>query len=141
MRSTLQSLMGWCCPCILFGKTKARIEDPSLANYSPINENCLIWCGLSCCSLNYLIQPKKRDDLRKKYGINEAHLERLLNMESGNIKRKHEVEGSMVKDYLGAFCCRCCGLMQEEKKVLRQLQQTGPGGEEGYQRTKGMGYP
>ncbi|KAL4962049.1 PLAC8 family protein [Aspergillus stella-maris] len=134
-------LMGWCCPCILFGKTQARIEDPSLANYSPVNENCLIWCGLYCCSLNFLIQTKKRDELRKKYGINETHLERLFNMESGEIERKHGVEGSMVEDCLGAFCCPCCGLVQEEKEVLRHLQQGDRQGEEGYQRTKGMAYP
>lgn len=32
-------MMAWCCPCFLFGKTQARLEDPTLANYSPINDN------------------------------------------------------------------------------------------------------
>lgn len=31
--------LGWCCPCILFGKTQSRLEDPSLSNYSPFNEH------------------------------------------------------------------------------------------------------
>ncbi|KAL2826702.1 PLAC8 family-domain-containing protein [Aspergillus cavernicola] len=134
-------LMGWCCPCILFGKTQARIEDPSLANYSPINDNCLIWCGLSCCAASFLIQTKKRDELRKKYGITETHLERLLKMDEGDVKKKHNVEGSLVEDCLGAFCCRCCGLVQEEKEVVRMLEAGEQGGRQGYQKTQGMQFP
>ncbi|KAL4883567.1 PLAC8 family-domain-containing protein [Aspergillus karnatakaensis] len=134
-------LMAWCCPCILFGKTQARIADPSLANYSPINDNCLLWCGLSCFNASFLIQAKKRDDLRKKYGISETHLERVLGMPEGGIQAKHGIEGSFVEDLAGAFCCRCCGLVQEEKEVLRaQGQGQGQQGE-GYQKTRGMQYP
>ncbi|KAA8650805.1 PLAC8 family protein [Aspergillus tanneri] len=129
-------LMGWFCPCILFGKTQARLEDPTLKDYSPINDNCLIWCGLSCCHASFLIQTKKRDDLRKKYGITETRLEETLNMQPGDIQKKHKVEGSLVEDCLGAFFCRCCGLVQEEKEViLRQSQVTT-----GYQKTQGMEY-
>ncbi|KAL4865165.1 hypothetical protein BDV12DRAFT_200449 [Aspergillus spectabilis] len=126
-------LMAWCCPCILFGKTQARIQDPTLANYSP----CLLWCGLSCFNANFLFQAKKRDDLRKKYGIDETHLESFLKMEAGVIKRKHDIEGSFVEDLAGAFCCRCCGLVQEEKEVLRMQQGQDL---EGYQQTRGMQY-
>ncbi|THC92690.1 hypothetical protein EYZ11_007829 [Aspergillus tanneri] len=112
-------LMGWFCPCILFGKTQARLEDPTLKDYSPINDN-----------------TKKRDDLRKKYGITETRLEETLNMQPGDIQKKHKVEGSLVEDCLGAFFCRCCGLVQEEKEViLRQSQVTT-----GYQKTQGMEY-
>lgn len=59
-------------------------------------------------------------------------------MEPGDIKRKHDIEGSLVEDCLGAFCCRCCGLIQEEKEVLR-MQQGRDG--EAYQKTPGMQYP
>ncbi|KAL4813288.1 hypothetical protein BDW67DRAFT_187849 [Aspergillus spinulosporus] len=133
-------LMAWCCPCVLFGKTQARLDDSTLANYSPINENCLIWCGLNCCAASFLIQTKKRSELRKKYGITETHLERLLGMQTGDIKRKHNIEASLVEDCLGSFCCPCCGLVQTEKEVV-SLQREGVQPLPGYQKTQGMQYP
>lgn len=154
--------MGWCCPCILFGKTQARLEDPSLKEYSPVNENvslilqcpkpyqehreqiltkytlqCLLWCGLSCFNASFLIQTKKRQELRKKYNITGNELEPFLKKEQGHIKNKHDVDGSVVEDCLGAFFCRCCGLVQEEKEVvLRQQNVNGAG----YQAPQGMDY-
>lgn len=151
--------MGWCCPCILFGKTQARLEDPSLKEYSPVNENvslesqtsqpytktvltqtalqCLLWCGLSCFGASFLIQTKKRQELRKKYNITGNDLEPFLKKEPGHIKNKHDVDGSVVEDCLGAFFCRCCGLVQEEKEVvLRQQNVNGTG----YQAPQGMDY-
>ncbi|KAL2809131.1 hypothetical protein BJX63DRAFT_435442 [Aspergillus granulosus] len=133
-------LMGWCCPCILFGKTQSRLEDPSLSNYSPINDNCLIWCGLNCCGASFLIRTKKRDELRKRYNITETHLERVLKMEPGTIKTKHGVEGSLVEDCLGSFFCPCCGVVQEEKEVVKLLQD-GAQVDPGYKKTTGMTYP
>ncbi|KAL4737172.1 PLAC8 family-domain-containing protein [Aspergillus similis] len=112
-------LMAWCCPCILFGKTQARLNDSTLASYSPINEFCLIWCGLNCCAASFLIQTKKRSGLRQKYGITETHLER---------------------DCLVSFCCPCCGLVQTEKEVVR-LQREDVQPVPGYQKTQGMQYP
>ncbi|PGH26698.1 hypothetical protein AJ80_01644 [Polytolypa hystricis UAMH7299] len=133
-------LMGWFCPCILFGKTQARLADPTLKDYSPINDNCLIFCGLSCFAASALIQAKKRDELRKKYNITEHHLEAFLKMQPGECKTKHGVEGSLVEDFLGAFCCRCCGLVQEEKEVLLRLQNGKEGEGKGYQMAEGMSY-
>ncbi|KAL2867552.1 PLAC8 family protein [Aspergillus lucknowensis] len=132
-------LMGWFCPCILFGKTQARIDDPSLANYSPINDNCIIWCGLNCCGASYLIRTKKRLDMRKKYGITETHLERLLQMQPGTIQAKYDIPEEMAEDCLGAFFCPCCGVVQEEKEVVRMQQ--GQGEDAGYRKPRGMAYP
>ncbi|KAL4993220.1 hypothetical protein BDV10DRAFT_198508 [Aspergillus recurvatus] len=119
--------MAWCCPCILFGKTQARLDDPTLVNYSPINENRLTWCGPNCCAASFLIQAKKRSDLRKRYGITETHLEHVLGMQADDIKRKHDVEGSLVEACLGSFCWPCCVLVQAEKEVVK--------------RRRGMQYP
>ncbi|KAL4903104.1 hypothetical protein BDW74DRAFT_179975 [Aspergillus multicolor] len=135
-------LMGWCCPCILFGRTQARLDDPSLTNYSPVNDRCLIWLGMNCFGAGFLIQAKKRNDLRQRYGITETHLESALGMEPGDMKNKHGVEGAMVEDCLGALCCPVCGLIQAEKEVVK-VQREGGQPSEGtpYQRPPGMHYP
>ncbi|PGH10241.1 hypothetical protein AJ79_05496 [Helicocarpus griseus UAMH5409] len=130
-------LMGWCCPCILFGKTQARINDPSLQNYSPVNDNCLIFCGLNCFAAAFLIVAKKRIELRERFGITQTHLEKFLKMEPGHIKAKHNIEESMVQDCLSAFFCPCCTLVQEEKEVLARQA----AGQTGYQKPSGMNYP
>ncbi|OJI99471.1 hypothetical protein ASPVEDRAFT_69870 [Aspergillus versicolor CBS 583.65] len=132
-------MMAWCCPCFLFGKTQARLEDPTLANYSPINDNCLIFCGLNCFAASFLIMTKKRDEMRQKLGISETHLEEILKMEKGDIKKKHGVEEALVEDCLASFWCPCCTLVQAEKEAARikvgEVEATG------YKKTQGMQYP
>jgi hypothetical protein len=54
---TNTGLMGWCCPCILFGKTQSRLEDPSLTNYSPINDNVRSSPTCHLIILSILSQP------------------------------------------------------------------------------------
>jgi hypothetical protein len=112
-------------PPTLLVRVKAHLIPPQ----------CLIWCGLNCCAASFLIQTKKRDELRKKYGITETHLEPLLKMQHGDIKKKHNVEGSLVEDCLGAFFCPCCSLIQTEKEVVLRTQNANV---EGYQKTEGM---
>jgi hypothetical protein len=150
--------MSWLCPCIQFGKTQARRKDPTLANYSLVNEDvsllslnifsqmyfinlqmmqCLIYCGLSCFAAYFLVQTKARDELRTEYGITQTHLEKFLKMDPGQIKAKHNVPESLVQDCLSTFFCRCCALVQEEKEVL--LRGSDP--KQGYQKTTGMNYP
>lgn len=41
-------------------------------------------------------------------------------------------------DFVGACCCPCCGLVQEEKESL--LRVGGQGGASGYQANPGMQY-
>ncbi|KAK2739726.1 hypothetical protein FQN55_009316 [Onygenales sp. PD_40] len=130
-------LMGWCCPCVLFGKTQSRLEDPTLQNYSPVNENCLIFCGLNCFGLAWLFITKKRMEMREKYGISQTHLENFLKMEPGHIKAKHNVEESMVQDCLTSFWCPCCAVVQQEKEVVQRQAN----GQTPYQKPQGMSYP
>ncbi|KAK2768277.1 hypothetical protein FQN54_000130 [Arachnomyces sp. PD_36] len=108
-------LCGWCVPCMLFGKTQARMKDPSLANFSYCNGNCCGWFCLACCGCSWIFQALKRGDMRDQFGI----------------------EGSVPMDFLGACCCPCCGLVQQEKEAVRR-HQAGQG--QGYQKTEGMSY-
>ncbi|OJD22085.1 hypothetical protein ACJ73_06572 [Blastomyces percursus] len=130
-------LMGWCCPCVLFGKTQARLDDPSLANFSPINDNCLIFCGMNCFAVAWLLLVKRRTELREKYGITQTHLEKFLKWEPGTIKTKHNYEESLVQDCLASFFCPCCVVVQQEKEVLARQA----AGQTGYQKPQAMSYP
>ncbi|EEH33953.1 DUF614 domain-containing protein [Paracoccidioides lutzii Pb01] len=129
-------LVGWFCPCILFGKTQARMEDPTLQNYSPINDNCLIFCGLNCFAVAWLLVAKRRIEMREKYGITQTHLEKFLKMEPGSIKAKHNFEESHLQDCLSAFFCPCFALVQGDKEVIAR-QAAG----QGYQKPQSMSYP
>ncbi|KAL4917381.1 hypothetical protein BDW62DRAFT_201815 [Aspergillus aurantiobrunneus] len=100
---------------------------------------CLIWCGLNGFMLIFLVQTKKRDGLRTKYGITEPHLGNWLRMDKGGIKNKHGVEESLVEDCLASFLCPCCGLIQQEKEVVRM--QEAQSEELRYQKPQGMRYP
>ncbi|KAL4976889.1 PLAC8 family-domain-containing protein [Aspergillus desertorum] len=47
-----------CLPCLTFGRTQARAQDPTLRSYSSINSECLIFTGLTLCC-----------EMREKHGI------------------------------------------------------------------------
>lgn len=85
------------------------------ANLQILEMQCLFWCGLSCCGASAVIQTQKRQEMREKYNI----------------------DGSVVEDCLGAFFCRGCGLIQEEKEVMLRQQN---GSAAGYQVPQGMDY-
>jgi PLAC8 family len=53
------------------------------------------------------------------------------------MREKYNIDGSVGEDCLGAFFCRCCGLVQEEKEVVLRQQN---GGAAGYQAPQGMDY-
>lgn len=91
--------MAYWCPCIVFGKTQQRLVDPRLEHYEPFNNNCLIWYGLSCAGLHWIIQMLKRNELRERFNL----------------------EGSQGMDCFGSYCCPCCELMQSEKEARERL--------------------
>lgn len=91
--------LGCWCPCILYGKTQARNEgDPHASGL-----------GLMCCAYycllhiggHSILQAVTRHSMRNRLGI----------------------EGDGCTDWIGACCCPCCGLVQEEKESL--LRETG----------------
>ncbi|KAI9794478.1 MAG: hypothetical protein M1833_000391 [Piccolia ochrophora] len=116
--------MGYWCPCILFGKTQHRLKDPTLQSYDTFNGNCIGWWALTCVGLQWAFQMMKRGELREQYNL----------------------DGSGFKDCCGAYCCPCCGLVQEEKEVLFRtqgaVQPVPTGAAQGYQKNEAqMQYP
>ncbi|KAL1964630.1 hypothetical protein VTN77DRAFT_6804 [Rasamsonia byssochlamydoides] len=93
-------LCGWCCPCCLFGKTQARLDDPSLQGFSYCNGNCCLFATLSLCGIQWILQTIRHGDMRDRFGIDE---------------------GNCCTDCMGAFCCPCCGLVQQEKEATARL--------------------
>ncbi|KAN0070285.1 PLAC8 family domain containing protein [Elaphomyces granulatus] len=103
-------MAGWCCPCFLYGKASARLSDPSLRGYSPVNIDCILWACIP-----WVVQTMKRVEIRERYGI----------------------EGSAVTDCVGAFCCGCCSLVQMSKEVKMRTSGSAEGT---YQTPQGMKY-
>lgn len=91
-------LFAWCLPCVLFGKTSARLKDPSLTNFNYLNGMC---CAFYCC--HCIVTPLERGKLREKYGI----------------------EGSMIMDVAASWICPWCTLVQMEKEATQRGQTAG----------------
>jgi len=83
------------CPCIVFGKTNARLKDPTLYRYDTVNSDCLLYSLLSCCGLNTVYQWIVRRNIRAKYNL----------------------RGDDAEDLLWSCCCPVCALVQQEKEV------------------------
>ncbi|KAJ6031009.1 PLAC8-domain-containing protein [Penicillium herquei] len=110
-------LTSCCLPCLTFGKTQARLQDPKLENYSSCNgdvrqwpvhsmflvsmdanlqvEQCAIFTLLTFAWSQWIFQTIRRGEMRQKYGI----------------------KGSCCGDCCTTFWCGCCALTQEEKEV------------------------
>lgn len=87
--------MAWLCPCILYGKTQARRENPAKRDPGCCNGSCMGWCVLSCFGFQGCLQCVTRGSLRNKYGI----------------------QSNCCCDCLVSNCCMCCALVQEAKEV------------------------
>ncbi|KAF8856014.1 PLAC8-domain-containing protein [Acephala macrosclerotiorum] len=102
------------CPCFVYGKTQARMRDPTLAGYERFNTDCMLWCGVqSCCGLGWIFNVMSRSDLRQKFGI----------------------QGGGFGDCCTAFCCTCCSMIQNEKEVIGRTSGAVNGG---YVQPQGM---
>jgi len=108
-------LKGTFCSCFVYGKTKARLRDPTLAGYERINNDCLIFVASSlCCGWGPMIfQFLKRQEVRAKYNI----------------------RGDTVTDGLFSCFCGCCSIIQDEKEVIARQAGAGAGG---YAKPEGM---
>lgn len=103
------------CPCVLFGKTHHRLQEPAMQNYSIFNTYCCGWLALAYCGgFHCILQTINRGNMREQLGI----------------------EGNGLTDCLGSWCCPCCGLIQEEKEAVLRTE----GGAAGYQQQPQMSY-
>ncbi|THC88747.1 hypothetical protein EYZ11_011811 [Aspergillus tanneri] len=58
-----------CCPCLLFGKTQSRMEDPALKEYSHMNGDCCLFTLAGYFGLSGILLMLKRGEMRKRFGI------------------------------------------------------------------------
>lgn len=109
-------LAAWC-PCVQYGKTRARSKNPSDMDPSGCNGDCAAWCALQCISAGPLLQCMNR----------------------GQLRNKHNIDGNACTDCLISYCCNWCALVQEDKEV-KVKEQGGNPAATGYQKQDGMMY-
>lgn len=108
------------CPCILFGRTEARMRNEDPAAAGTCNGPCAIYCGLlACTGLQCVYQAIRRGDKKDRWGISE---------------------GGGFGDWCGAWCCPVCGLVQEEKEALLRQNGVQAVPPKGYEKQEGMQY-
>ncbi|KAL7274875.1 hypothetical protein RUND412_002208 [Rhizina undulata] len=115
--------MGVCCmaiwcPCILHGKTKYRLRNPTMDGYSCCNGSCMAYTVLAAC-------------LPPFYAF-------LSSSSRGEIRQKYSIAGGGCGDYCASLCCNCCVLIQNENEVVSRQEKAGLMG--GYQAPGGMSY-
>jgi Cys-rich protein (TIGR01571 family) len=125
---TSTGCLGFWCPCVLFGRTHARVVNPSAAPDS-INGYCFSWAAICLGGVVFglphgcmwILQMFNREDIRSKYRL----------------------DGSSCGDYVRSFWCWWCALCQEEKEVASRnrelLAMNRP--QQGYQPVPQMVYP
>ncbi|KAJ6047561.1 PLAC8 family-domain-containing protein [Penicillium canescens] len=108
--------MSCCLPCLTFGKTQARVKNPTLSNFSYCNSDCGLFTCLGFVWSHWILQTIRRSELRQQFGI----------------------KGNCCGDCCAVFWCSCCAIIQEEKEA--ELR-TRPAAQAAYQPTSGMVYP
>ena len=82
--------LGCWCPCILFGRTRARLLNPHLRKeqISCWNGDCMGYAALAtlCPGLQFIFGCMNRKDIRKKY----------------------DIDGNGCSDCMVHWCCDCC---------------------------------
>ncbi|PGH07142.1 hypothetical protein GX51_01929 [Blastomyces parvus] len=107
-------LMTYCCPCMVFGKTEARLKEPGASEHSSMNGMCCAWACLAYVGCSCILTAIQRTKIRDTHGI----------------------EGSSVTDFCASFCCPCCVLVQNSKESVTRSHPAGA-----YQSPPAMQYP
>ncbi|TVY27993.1 Protein plant cadmium resistance 7-like [Lachnellula hyalina] len=121
-------LKGFCCPCFVFGKTQARIRDPSLASYERVNNDCLLWCGANCCQASWITTAD----------WHRLRVHSLTFLKRSEIRSAYNIQGDHMIDCLSSAFCHCCALIQQEKEVIRKNALRASDQDKGYQAPVGM---
>ncbi|KAM3069153.1 hypothetical protein ACMFMG_012206 [Clarireedia jacksonii] len=108
-------LKSCCIPCVVYGKAQHRLQNPTLAGYQTINNDCLLWSLAQCCGFGVVLTFFQRQAIREKYHI----------------------AGDVLTDGFFSWCCHCCAIMQQEKEVEQRTRDTN-GIQQGYVRPEGM---
>jgi len=89
------------CPCFVYTHNKQHLRSLQ-ANNAPLppgteqtDADCCIYCGLTYCSLSWILQLGPREDIRLRYAV----------------------RGDAVTDCLISAFCRPCALTQERREL------------------------
>ena len=82
--------LGTWCPCILFGRSRARLQNPQL------KRGDLPYCSPSCCG--YACVLIVCPPFQCLFGW----------MQRGDVRARYDIEGGGCGDCLAHFCCDCC---------------------------------
>lgn len=86
-------LLGWCCPCYLFGRNAQQIDGSSTVGM------CIGYACLSACYLCCILHKPKREQLRAAYNLIQT-----------------------PSDLIATCCCSACANCQEAREMkLRGL--------------------
>ncbi|CAF0835096.1 unnamed protein product [Adineta steineri] len=89
-------LLGWCCPCYLFGQNAEQIDGSSKITMC-IGYACLAECGLCC-----LLHKPRRQQLRATYNLVEE-----------------------PSDFISTCCLSACANCQEAREMQMRGVQPG----------------
>jgi len=90
LKDTTSCAISCCVPCWQYGQNVRQLHFEA----SPPTE-CIKYCCLSCCGLQFILGMMTRGEIRNKYNI----------------------EGSPVMDCLVHCCLPCCSLSQEHREL------------------------
>ncbi|KAK8071670.1 hypothetical protein PG996_005018 [Apiospora saccharicola] len=129
-----QLLMACFCPCIVFGKTRARLRDPGMATYDTVNSDVSVIHGLTKRASRKEASPDNRLVPTVTVCDMECpeHVRIQLDWTSRKeIRARYAIKGDSAEDAMLTLCCPVCALVQEEKEVVRrtarrQVQQPPP---------------
>ncbi|KAH8085981.1 PLAC8-domain-containing protein, partial [Cristinia sonorae] len=100
-------LTAWCCPCIVWGQNKTRLEhlertgQPHPDGGESCGSDCMLHLLLDVCGgWGWVLAVVSRGDSRERYSI----------------------EGNAFKDFFAAWCCHACELTQESREIELEEQ-------------------
>ncbi|KAL8792741.1 MAG: hypothetical protein Q9195_004628 [Heterodermia aff. obscurata] len=76
-------------------------KDGDLIGYNVVNASCLGWWAVSCFGAHCIPNLLQRHEIRERSQPN--------------------LQGNFVTDFLKAWCCSCCDLIQQEKEAQHLL--------------------
>ncbi|KAJ7587033.1 PLAC8 family-domain-containing protein [Mycena floridula] len=99
----------WCCPCIVYGQNKQRLDHLAMKGYPDPEHggcctgDCMIHALASCCGFGCILACANR----------------------GSIRARYRIQGGSFGDFFSAWCCAPCELTQESQELLLEERSFG----------------
>ena len=161
-------LKACCCPCVVSGRIKHRLDYSTDQGYKTFNDRCLIFSALACCGCSWVLQFQDREKLIERHdstyrpphplllplinsfvmnhslfyspSLHKPRIEIKL-IPAASLAPNSDLQGSQLRSLLESFCCPCCEMMQTQKQLDYHLLSSSSvpnGGSDGYQKNANM---